>query len=260
MYVDTHLHLASESDENIKNIVEDASASGDKYLFISGTNVFDNEKNIEIASLYDNIFVCIGYHPSEINDIGISYLQGLEKYVFNKKVVAIGEIGLDYFYGKETKFEQISLFESQLKFAQNHNLPVIIHSRDATSDTINILKKYKLRGIIHCFSGSLEIALEYIKLGYYLGVGGVLTFKNSNLKEVIKDIPLENIVLETDSPFLSPYRGEKNEPKNIEVIAQTLADIKNVSLEEVAFVTTNNAFSLFDLNIRLWYYFIVEVS
>lgn len=251
MFADSHLHLAEETDNDIKNIITDACKNDINYFFISGTNDFDNQRNIEISSIYENVFVCIGYHPGEIDNLEMLSLKKLEKYISNKKVVAIGEIGLDYHYSNENRAEQISLFENQLDFAQKHNLPVIIHSRDATFDTIKILKKYNLKGIIHCFSGSLETALQYIELGYYIGIGGVLTFKNSGLKDIVKNIPLEKIVLETDSPFLSPFRGEKNEPKNIKVIAQQLANIKNVALADVALITTNNVFSLFDLNMRL---------
>ena len=145
--------------------------------------------------------------------------------------------------------KQKKLFKEQLKIAQRLNLPVVIHSRDATKDTIDILKMFNVSGVIHCFSGSLEIANIYISMGYKLGIGGVLTFKNSKLYRVIENINLENIVLETDSPYLTPepYRGKTNSSKYIPIIAKKLAEIKKVSIEEVARITTNNAYLIFDL-------------
>ena len=157
---------------------------------------------------------------------------------------------MDYHYGKENRDEQIILFKKQLDLASELNLPVVIHSRDATKDTVDILKKYSLNGVIHCFSGSLEIAKEYIKMGFLLGIGGVVTFKNSKLPLVVREIPLESIVLETDSPYLTPtpYRGSVNSSKYIPIIAEKIAEIKEISTSEVASVTTNNALKLFDLD------------
>ena len=149
---------------------------------------------------------------------------------------------------KENRNEQIKMFRDQLLLAQKYNLPVVIHSRDAVNDTINILKEYNVKGIIHCFSGSVEVALEYIKMGYLLGIGGVVTFKNSKLSLCLKNISLDNIVLETDSPYLSPIRGEKNSPKNILLVAEFLAKLYNVSLEQVAKKTTDNALLVFGIS------------
>ena len=157
---------------------------------------------------------------------------------------------MDYHYGKDDYLEQIDLFEKQLKIAEEVNLPVVIHSRDAVNDTINTLKKYSVTGVIHCFSGSVETADIYIKMGYKLGIGGVVTFKNSNLYKVVEHVGLSNIVLETDAPYLAPvpYRGQQNSSKYIPIIAEKVADILNVSLEKVADQTTLNACNLFDLN------------
>lgn len=167
----------------------------------------------------------------------------------NKKVVAVGEIGLDYYYGKEDKDLQIKVFREFLKLAEMYDKPVVIHSRDAVMDTINILKEYNVKGIIHCFSGSLEVANIYIKMGFYLGIGGVLTFKNSKLYEVVKNISIDNLVLETDSPFLSPepYRGKPNESKNIPIIGECLSKHLGISLEEVMNKTTSNAKNIYKL-------------
>ena len=156
--------------------------------------------------------------------------------------MAIGEIGLDYHYTKDNKEKQIELLRDQLKIAEEFDLPVIIHSREATEDTINVLKDYSVKGVIHSFSGSLETARIYIKMGYLLGINGVVTFKNSKLKNIIKEVGLENIVLETDSPYLTPepYRGKTNGPEHIFDIALYLAHLFNVSLEDVAKITNNN--------------------
>lgn len=174
----------------------------------------------------------------------------LEKLIMNnKKIVGIGEIGLDYHYTKENKEKQISLFKRQLSLAEKLHLPVVIHTRDATEDTINILTEYQLRGVIHCFSGSLETANIYLSLGYKLGIGGVVTFKNSKLGEVIKKVSLSDIVLETDSPYLSPepLRGTINSSKNIPFIADKIAQLKGVKIDEVSKITLENTYNLFDL-------------
>ena len=170
-------------------------------------------------------------------------------YMKNNKIVGIGEIGLDYYHNKENKEEQIKLFSQQIDLAEKYNLPIIVHTRDSIQDCFNILKSKNSKGIIHCFSGSLEMAKEFIKLGYYLGIGGVITFKNSKLYKVIEQIDLSYIVLETDSPFLSPepYRGTKNTPSNIIFVAQKIAEIKQLNIDEVIRITTNNARKIFDI-------------
>ena len=199
---------------------------------------------------YPDIFVTIGYHPSEVSKVSDLDLEKLEEQAKSDKVVGIGEIGLDYHYGKEDREEQIKLFEKQLTLAQKLDLPVVIHSRDATLDTISSLKKYSVSGVIHCFSGSLEVAMEYIKMGFVLGIGGVITFKNSKLGEVVSCIPLEKIVLETDSPYLAPvpYRGEKNSSKYIPIIAEKISSCKGVSTYEVEQITTETAKFIFRLD------------
>ncbi|MBR3660376.1 MAG: TatD family hydrolase [Bacilli bacterium] len=238
---DTHFHLNSEDD--IEEIIKRARDNNVENLILSCCDLKNIEELLEIINRYPNIYLTIGLHPDEIdsfNDTTITYFEKLIK--SNQKIIGIGEIGLDYYHNKDNKKEQIKLFKEQLDLAKKLDMPVIIHSREATNDTINILKEYKLKTTIHCFTGSLEIAKMYIKEGYLLGIGGVSTFKNTNLKETLKYIPLENIVLETDSPYLSPepFRGVKNEPKNISIICENLANIKGISLEEVIKITTNN--------------------
>ena len=167
----------------------------------------------------------------------------------NNKIFAIGEIGLDYNYNNQNKEEKKNLFNKQLDLAEKYKLPIIVHTRDSIQDCFDILKKRKLKGIIHCFSGSYEMAKNFINLGYKLGIGGVLTFKNSKLFEVIEKIDLKNIVLETDSPYLSPepYRGRKNNPSNVYYVAKKISEIKSVRIEEVIRITTDNCKEIFDI-------------
>ena len=206
---------------------------------------------MKIINNYNIVYATIGYHPDQADIITEKDIKKLENLVnSSKKVVGIGEIGLDYHYDDINKDKQKQIFEMQLKIAEKLSLPVVIHSRDATFDTIEILKKYKVKGIIHCFSGSLETANIYIGMGYKLGIGGVLTFKNSKLGEVVKEVSLNSIVLETDSPYLTPdpYRGKTNSSKYIPVIAEKLSQIKDVTINEVAKITTKNCYDLFDLD------------
>lgn len=238
---DTHFHLSLNDD--IDNILKRAKENNVENFILSCCDIKSIHEGIEIIKKYSNIYLTIGLHPSETKDYNkknINYIEDL--IINNKKIIGIGEIGLDYHYGKEDKDLQIKLFKAQLDLAKRLNLPVVIHSRDATLDTYNILKEYKLKTTIHCFTGSLETAKLYIKEGYLLGIGGVSTFNNSNLQETLKHIPVENIVLETDSPYLSPvpFRGQPNEPKNISIICDNLAKIKNASREDIIKKTTNN--------------------
>lgn len=242
---DTHAHLFKEyyTEEEIEKIV----SSFNGYIIVSGT---DDNSNREILNLkYENIYITLGIHPEDALNYKDSDIDFIVNNLNNSKVVGIGEIGLDYHYGKENRDKQIELFVKQLDIARKYNLPVIIHSRDAINDTIDILKKYKdLKKILHCYSGSLESARELIKLDTYFGVGGVLTFKNStNLVQTIKEIPLDRIVIETDSPYLSPFRGNKNVPNNVVEVLKKLALIKDVSYEETLKITNNNAKYLFNI-------------
>lgn len=249
MYIDTHCHLSSEDYDDIDLVIKEDLENGIDKIIVSGYSRQSIIETLDLIEKYPFIYATIGYHPSEADITNKDDLVLLEEQIKNKKVVGIGEIGLDYHYGKDNKDKQISLFRNQLEIAEKYNLPVVIHSRDATEDTINILKEYKVVGDIHCFSGSLDVARIYINMGYKLGIGGVVTFKNSNLYKVIEEVGLVNILLETDAPYLTPepFRGKKNSSKYIPNIALKLADILNVSVEKVANITTKNAFSLFDL-------------
>lgn len=250
MYIDTHCHLSMEDYLDIDKVIEEnKNASVDK-IVVSGCSKESIDEVMDLKDKYDMVYVTIGYHPEYADTVTEADLDYLKSLLGEKKIIGIGEIGLDYHYTKENKDKQIWLFEEQLKIADALNLPVVIHFRDATMDTINTLKKYKVKGIIHCFSGSLETANIYISMGFLLGIGGVVTFKNSKLKDVVKEVPLESIVLETDSPYLAPvpFRGKINSSKYLEFIANFIADIKNISVDELAEITSRNASSLFDFN------------
>lgn len=242
MFVDTHCHIFKSDYDNIDEVLNNASNNNVKYYINNGSDREYNKEVLELVKEYDNMYGALGIHPEAVDDYSLDDIEFIKNNLSNEKIVAIGEIGLDYHYTKENKDEQIKLLEMQLSLAEEYNLPVIIHSRDATEDTINTLKKFNCRGTIHSFSGSLETAKIYIKMGYLLGVNGVITFKNCNIKDVIKEVGLDNIVLETDSPYLTPvpYRGTQNNPSHILDIAKFVSELYNVSLEELSYRTNEN--------------------
>ncbi len=244
MYIDTHCHIYKEYYDDIDETIAEAKEKKVNKLIVIGS---DKESINEVTTTMrdkDNIFYALGFHPSEVNEVTDKDIEWLEKIVKKgKKVIAIGEIGLDYYWVKDNKKEQKELFIKMLRLAKRVNLPVIIHSRDAFQDTYDILKEEKVMGIIHCFTSNIENAKKYIEIGFLLGIGGVLTFKNTKLKEVIKELDLKNIVLETDSPYLTPepFRGKDNHPKYIPLIAEEIGKLKEMSIEEVAEITSRNA-------------------
>ena len=250
MFIDTHCHLSREDYDDIDKVIKEDIEAGVDKIVVSGCSRESIDEVMKLRDKYDIVYVTIGYHPEYADSVREKDLDYLKSILAKKKIIGIGEIGLDYHYTKDNKDKQIWLFEEQLKIAEEFNLPVVIHSRDATQDTINTLKKYKVKGIIHCFSGSLETANIYISMGYLLGIGGVVTFKNSKLKDVVEKVSLESIVLETDSPYLSPvpFRGKVNSSKYLEYIAKFIADEKKISVEKLAEITSKNASSLFDFN------------
>ena len=250
MFIDTHCHLSREDYDDIDLVIKENRDSNISKIIISGCSKDSIFESIELSKKYEDIYLTIGYHPSEVDVVTDDDLVELENLLKLDKVVGLGEIGLDYYYGKDNKEEQIELFRKQLVIAERLDIPVVIHSRDAVEDTINILKEFDLTGVIHCFSGSVETAKIYTSMGYMLGIGGVVTFKNSNLYKVVETVGFKNIVLETDSPYLAPtpFRGQKNSSKYIPLIANKVADVLNVSVEEVGLETTKNACSMFDLD------------
>ena len=252
MFIDTHMHIGDDFGVQPDLYVKNATDAQVEVLIASFCEKDDIMLSTKFVEKYKNLYACIGYHPEVSNKIVEKDYEILEEMVKNNpKIVAIGEIGLDYYWNKDNKDKQREVFCKQLEIAEKIKLPVVIHSRDSINETYEILKKYKVSGVIHCFSGSLEMAKKFISLGFLLGIGGVVTFKNSKLFEVIEKLELTNIVLETDSPYLTPEpnRGKTNESSNIFYIAQKIAEIKNISLENVAKITTENAIRTFDLPI-----------
>ena len=249
--IDTHAHILNEYYDDIDKVINNMK---DNIIIISGTNDSDNIEVIKLCNKYKNVYGTIGIHPEEIDNMTSDSYKIIEENLSSPKIVGIGEIGLDYHYTKDNKEKQKEVFINQLNLAKKYNKPVVVHSRDAIADTYEILKKYKeLKKDIHCFSGSLEMAKEFIKINCRLGIGGVLTFKNSKLSEVIKQLPIDSFLLETDSPFLTPepFRGDKNEPYNIIYVAKKIAEIKGISLEKVLEITKNNAICQFDLDKKM---------
>ena len=243
MYIDTHCHLYQDYYEDIDKEISDCNKKNCNILITNGCDLNSCDESLELSNKYKEVYAALGFHPTELKDYNDDWLSWLEKHINEEKVIAIGEIGLDYHYDNTDKEREISVFKKQLDLAQKYNMPVIVHSRDATEDTLNILKNYSLKGIIHGFSGSVETAREYIKLGFKLGVNGVVTFKNAHLKDVIKEIGIDNIVIETDSPYLTPdpYRGQKNHPYNVKLVIAFLANYLNITDENVLKITNNNA-------------------
>ena len=246
--VDTHCHMSLTDD--IDTLIMDGEKNNVLKFIISGCDKKSIRDGLEIIYRYPSIFMTIGFHPDEVDGLTDKDINDLEVLIkTNKKIVGVGEIGLDYYHNDMNKEIQKEFFEKQLELAEKYDLPVVIHSRDSIQDVYDILKEHKCRGVIHCFSGSIEMAKLFTKLGFYLGIGGVLTFKNSKLKEVVNELSLDNIVLETDSPYLAPepYRGHTNYPKNIKIIANELRKIKETTLEEVTEKTTSNVNKIYNL-------------
>ena len=216
-------------------------------------NGIDKDSNIEVLELsrkYDNVYAAIGYDHSIVDEITDEDITLLENQIKSNKVVAIGEIGLDYYWIKDNKEKQKELFIKQIDLANKYNLPIIVHSRDAVNDVYEILKEKNARGTIHCFSGSKEMAKEFIKLGFYIGIDGPITFNNNKKQvEMIKEIDLNHVLVETDSPYLSPEpkRGEKNTPLNLKYIIEKIAKECDLTYSEVVKITTDNAIKLYNL-------------
>ena len=250
MLIDTHCHLNDEVfKNNIDEVISRAKIRGITKIIVIGYNKVSSLEAVRIANMYDNIYASIGIHPSDVQkeDNDLSWIYELAK---DKKVVAIGEIGLDYYWDKSYNDLQIEWFKKQIEIAKELDLPIIVHCRDASQDCFNIVKEYGSgKGVIHCYSGSFEMAKEYIKLGYYLGIGGVVTFKNSHLGETIERIGISHIVSETDAPYLAPvpYRGKTNEPAYIYEIVQKISEVVGLNFEEVEKRLEENTYKLFKI-------------
>lgn len=250
MYFESHAHyddkqFKSDRDQLLKLL----PSCGVDIVINSASSMKTSRTGIQLAEKYDYIYAAVGVHPHELYDMSDESIAQLRRLAGHKKVVAIGEIGLDYHYDTHPRPTQRFWFKKQLKLAEDLRMPVIIHSREASQETFDMIRESKVRkGVIHCYSGSPEMALDYVKMGFYIGIGGVLTFPNAKkLVETAEVVPLEKILIETDSPYLSPVpnRGKRNDSRNLEYVVNTLADIKNLSPEKVANVTFQNGKKLF---------------
>jgi TatD DNase family protein len=254
MIFDSHAHYDDEVfNDDREKLLASMKENGVERIVNVGASMSSSAESVSLAERYDFMYAAVGVHPSEVDGLTDEDMIKLERYSANEKVVAIGEIGLDYHYDDTDKELQKKWFAKQLDVAVKTKMPVIIHSRDAASDTMDILKKYQgklSQAVIHCYSYSEEMAKEYVKMGYYIGIGGVLTFKNAKkLKEVAKIIPIEKIVLETDCPYLSPEpnRGQRNDSTNIKYVVKELAGIKGISEEEIERITYENAMKMYEI-------------
>lgn len=247
---DTHAHYNdAKFDDNRFELIKHIHQNGVSNVCNVSDSLEDCKSSIELAQKVD-FFVCaVGIHPEKIYNLPTDWTTKLEQFAKQDKVVAIGEIGLDYHYEQFDKNKQIEVFEQQMELAQKLNLPVAIHSRDAALDTLTILKKFpNVTGVVHCFSGSIETALNYIELGYFIGFTGIVTFKNAKkVKEVAKAVPLKNMVIETDCPYIAPepWRGQICNSTMLVSVIQELANIKNLTTGEIAQATKENGFKLY---------------
>jgi len=253
-FIDTHAHLySSPIKENIEGIMKSAMDNGIDTIIMPAIDSTTLEAMLEVEKTYPkNTMAMMGLHPCSVKENVKEELAIIEAQLQKRKFIAIGEIGLDYYWDKTFTTQQMEAFEIQMQWALDYKLPIAIHTRNAMGETIEAVKPFAkkgLRGIFHCFSGSKESAEQIISMDFHLGLGGVLTYKNAGVAEAIKDIPMEWLVLETDAPYLSPvpYRGKTNEPSYMIQVAMKLAEIKNLPLNEVAEMTTNNAVKLFGL-------------
>ena len=250
--IDTHSHIYMIEETPLEKVIENAITNNVSKIIVPSAYPKDIDIVMELTQKYDNIYGLLGVHPSEARDWTDDLIDKIKAYSQNKKIVGIGEIGLDYYWDKSFNDLQKEVFIKQIKLANELNLPISIHDREAHKDTFDILKEYNKGSIIimHCFSGSLEFAKECVNAGFYLALGGVVTFKNAvKIKEVAKWIPTESLLLETDAPYLTPvpYRGKENQPAYIKFTAQEIANLKEVNLEEIDAITTSNAEKIFNI-------------
>ncbi len=248
---DTHAHYDDEAfQDDLEGLLSAFPDSGISGVVSCGVNEESSKRNIELAHKYGFIYAAVGYHGLNTEDLTDNYLEAIKALAQDKKVVAIGEIGLDYHYEKETKDLQIKIFREQIKLANELNLPVIVHDREAHEDTLNILKELKPKGVLHCFTGSVETAREIIKLGMYIGLGGAVTFKNAvKPVEVAKIVPEDRLVLETDAPYMSPvpFRGKRCTSLLIPYTAQKIAEVRNTDVQALLDATDKSARELFNI-------------
>lgn len=250
--VDTHCHLYSEEFiEDIDQVIQSAQAAGVQQFYLPNIDSSSIEGMLALESRYPGVCIpMMGVHPCYIKENFKEELAMVESWLQKRNFAAVGEIGLDFYWDTSFKAQQYEAFRQQMLWAKEYQLPIVIHTRNAMPETIEVVREYaddKLKGIFHCFGGSLEEAQQIIDMGFLLGIGGVLTYKKSGLKEVLKNIALEHLVLETDAPYLSPapFRGKRNESAYLKYVLEELSNLKQVSPEEVARITTANAHCMF---------------
>ncbi|MEC0276647.1 MULTISPECIES: TatD family hydrolase [Peribacillus] len=255
MLFDTHVHVNAEQfNEDLEDVIERAKEAGVDNMVVVGFDRPTIIRAMELIETYDFMYAAVGWHPVDAIDMTEDDLQWIEELSNHPKVVAIGEMGLDYHWDKSPKDVQMEVFRKQIRLAKKVGLPIIIHNREATADIVNILKEEeasRVGGIMHCFSGSAETALECVNMNFYISLGGPVTFKNAKKpKEVAAAVPLDRLLIETDCPYLAPhpYRGKRNEPSYVKLVAEQIAEIKQLSIEEVSRATTKNAKKLFGIN------------
>jgi len=249
MIIDTHCHVYKSEMENAEEIIRQA-AENDIVLILNGTDPSSNSEILDLSGKYENVYAALGYFHSFADCITEEDILFLDNQLGNDKVVAVGEIGLDYYHTKDNKDNQKILFEKMLDLAQKHNLPVIVHSRKSMQDTFDILKRHDVVGSMHCYQGSAEMAREFIKLGFYISVGGPVTHtRNKKIGKMLKTVDITNILVETDSPYMSPEekRGEMNTPLNLKYITGKISEEFGIKEDEVLAITTDNARKLFKI-------------
>lgn len=255
MLFDTHVHLNAEQfEEDLTEAIKRAQEAGVANMIVVGFDRPTITKAMELVETYDFLYAAVGWHPVDAIDMTDGDLEWIESLAAHPKVVAIGEMGLDYYWDKSPKEIQMEVFRKQIRLAKRVKLPIIIHNREATADIITILREEEaslVGGIMHCFSGSVETAKECLEMNFYISLGGPVTFKNAKKpKEVAAEVPLDRLLIETDCPYLAPhpFRGKRNEPAYVKLVAEQIASIKQVSVEEVARITTENAKKIFAIN------------
>ena len=249
MIIDTHCHIYNSEMENAEEIIKEAQKNN-IILILNGTDLESNEEALKLSEDYENVYAALGYFYTLADEITDEDIEILDNQLEKDKVIAVGEIGLDYYKGKENKDKQIELFEKMLNLAEKHELPIIVHSRKAMQDTYDILKKHNVVGSMHSYQGSCEMAVEFIKLGFYIGVGGTVTYKNNKkARKMLNKIGIGHVLLETDSPYLTPEekRGEMNTPLNIKYVIKKIAEELDIEESEVIEITAENAKKLFEI-------------
>lgn len=249
MIIDTHCHIYNSEMENAEEIIRQA-AENDIHMILNGTDPLSNREVLELSEKHENVHAALGYFPSFADVITDEDISLLDRQLDNDNVVAVGEIGLDYYHTKDNKDKQKDLFEKMLNLAQEHDLPVIVHSRKSMQDTFDILKEHDAVGSMHCYQGSAEMAQEFIKLGFYIGIGGSITHSNNKkTRKMAKEVGISHMLVETDSPYLTPEekRGEMNTSLNLKYIIRKIAQELGMREEEVIEITTENAKRLFKM-------------